>query len=583
MQRLTATHWQHYLFNYVHKAEPNGRLHLNCTTADAFGLPQQVSVGTLQAFCASVKGRAVSANEAAWLLLQNDLVITPSSIGFKYVNIKLPSGQSWRCNQTTLTSDVQDFLARPATLLDHNIRSFYQTFHIIHASQGSSSSPLCQGTTSDGKLIYLNSHARGNSHTFVSFPNMSPEDGEVYHFAQLLLHTSPTSLAGMISPNNVTRTYIEECVLQGLYTSDDQLITHHAQMHQHDWYVGGLDMALDYIAIERPIETLQDVLNSPATAGAITPHEASDLADKAAAYKAAVDPHNPESAKSLHDLVEAVCKRSYMLPIDNATFAQLEDKIMHSTLPNSDQLAVVEACCGDGPESIRVLKVTGGGGNGKSMLLQYLVHLYSREGKLVIACATTAKAADQLEIPGATTVHRAFGLGRGSYTPCTNSTLATYIDLADVIVLDESSMATAALLAAVNDRCLECDSTEALQLFAGKIVIIAGDPHQLPAVCSRCQDYDKTICPHQPYNWQHWPDLPEFDLHLNKRQAGDQAYGACCAHMRKQRLTKQLLDVIDYMEANTTVISNDAALHQHFDSDTRILTAVVPHAPASML
>jgi ATP-dependent exoDNAse (exonuclease V) alpha subunit len=40
--------------------------------------------------------------------------------------------------------------------------------------------------------------------------------------------------------------------------------------------------------------------------------------------------------------------------------------------------------------------------------------------------------------------------------------------------------------------------------------------------------------------------------------------------MRKQRLTKQLLD---YMEANTTVISNDAALHQHFDSDTRILCA----------
>jgi len=514
-----------------------------------------------------------SANEAAWLLLQYDLLLTPANMGFKY-DIKLPQGNTWRCNQTSLTADVQDFLARPPALHDHNISSFYHTFHTVPASQGSINSPLCQGTTSDGKLIYLNNHPRGNKHTFVSFPNLSPEDGELYHFAQLLMHTSPTSLASLISPNNITKTYMEECVLQGLYTSDEQLMEHHAQTHQHDWYQGALDMALDFVTMEQPILNLQRSVNDPHPPPNPSNATADQLPDRAAAYKAATVHRTPENAKSLHDLVEAVCKRSYVRPCDNATFEAMEAKMLNSSLPNSDQLAVVNVCFGP-DEQMPVLKVTGGGGNGKSMLLQYLVHRYARDGKLVIATATTAKAADRLEIPGATTVHRAFGLGRGSFTPCTNSNLATYIDLADVIIIVESSMATAALLAAVNDRCLECDTAESLKLFAGKTVIIAGDPHQLPAVCPRCKDNDKTLCPHQPYNivpinWQHWPDLPEFDLHLNKRHSDDKDYGQCMAHMRRQPLTQQHLA---YLEANTTLIDDESALQQDFDKDTRILCA----------
>lgn len=569
MQRLTATAWQQYIFKYVHKAEPHGHMSITCSEADAFGLPAEVSVGTLQGFCASVKGRAVSSNEAAWLQLQEDLVYTPHNVGFKYVNIKVPSATSWRCNQVAITADIENFLSRPEHMREHNIRTFYQSYHIMPNNTGTETSPQYAGRTStNNRIIYSNSHR----HTFVSYTKYSPEDGEAYYFAQLLLHTNPTSLADMISPGNKTKTYMEECLLAGLFTTDEDLVDHHASTNQHSWHQGAVQTALDFVNIERPMHTLQMLLdNYPAHHTTNDPPQNGlSFAEQVAQFKTAQGHTTPEAAKNLHDLVEATCKRSYIRPCSDKHFADLESMILCSHLPNSDQLQVVDICFPRHRQTVKCMRISGGGGNGKSALLQYIVQRYARQGKLVIATATTAKAADRLQMPGAATVHRAFGLGREGYTPCTNAALATYIDLADVIVMDESSMASVSLLTAVNDRCHECDSTDSCELFAGKIVLITGDPHQLPTVCSRCRGEDPTDCPHQSYRWSQWSDLPEYDLHLNKRHTGDQQYAACMAHMRKRPLTDKH---IHYLSTHTHVITDQVARTTTIARDARILCA----------
>lgn len=339
---------------------------------------------------------------------------------------------------------------------------------------------------------------------------------------------------------------------------------HHAVHNEHNWNQDMVQVAVDYVNIEQPIADLQSLLQSQQNP-TIATSQATTLHDLRAALAAKNAP-----ADTLHDLVEKTCKRSFVRPCSDAAFEELHNKIMHSSLPNEDQRTIVAAVFGN--NATKCMRISGGGGNGKTALLQYIVHRFARQGKMVIATATTAKAADRLGLPGATTVHRAFGIGRSGFTPCNNAALQAYIDLSDVIVLDESSMASADLLMSVNDRCHECSDDVSTELFAGKVVILVGDPHQLPAVCTRrqCQNIDPALCLHQPYRCTFWSSMPEFELYLSKRHAGDTAYGECLAHMRKHDLDDANLA---YLTNHVTINTQTEAHNTRFPQHAKVLAA----------
>ncbi|GIM16138.1 hypothetical protein Vretimale_18793, partial [Volvox reticuliferus] len=159
----------------------------------------------------------------------------------------------------------------------------------------------------------------------------------------------------------------------------------------------------------------------------------------------------------------------------------------------------------------KLWRIQGAGGHGKSHTLRAFIAKATSMGKRVIVCATTAKASKLLG-DGACTVHMAFGFTGPSWIPLTNPNILMYIDLADVIVIDEVSMAKADLLQEVHQRCIDA-SPNSTEPFAGKFVILGGDKHQLPAVCDRrCNE---ASCIHQPYRWAMWPHFREIVLQKN--------------------------------------------------------------------
>ena len=134
--------------------------------------------------------------------------------------------------------------------------------------------------------------------------------------------------------------------------------------------------------------------------------------------------------------------------------------------------------------------LSGEGGMGKSLLIRLLVQWWRSQGKRVLVCASTAKAA---RLIGGHTVHSAFKLTRtGSFTTSRidaekHSPHWAWLYTRDIIVVDEISMLTAGALHGVNQALnhvmsLAASSTSTTQHFGQKSVLAVGDLFQLPAV-----------------------------------------------------------------------------------------------------
>ncbi|EFJ44419.1 hypothetical protein VOLCADRAFT_95307 [Volvox carteri f. nagariensis] len=91
----------------------------------------------------------------------------------------------------------------------------------------------------------------------------------------------------------------------------------------------------------------------------------------------------------------------------------------------------------------------------------------------------------------------AFGFQGSQWIPLNNRYMLMFLAMADVICLDEIIMAKAAFLQQLHQRCLDaCPNVPTMLPFAGKIILLGGDKHQLAAMCDRTCDED--ACIHQP-------------------------------------------------------------------------------------
>ena len=132
--------------------------------------------------------------------------------------------------------------------------------------------------------------------------------------------------------------------------------------------------------------------------------------------------------------------------------------------------------------------LSGEGGTGKSTLIRLLVQHWRSEGLSVIVTASSGKAA---RLIGGHTAHSAFKLNVGGLVVRSSVEVGTphfeWLAKADVIVIDEISMLTAATLEAI-DSTLNFVMSRAVanfssfRAFGAKSVIACGDLHQLPAV-----------------------------------------------------------------------------------------------------
>lgn len=123
--------------------------------------------------------------------------------------------------------------------------------------------------------------------------------------------------------------------------------------------------------------------------------------------------------------------------------------------------------------------LTGGAGTGKTTLTRQVIAAYGAEGKKVARLASTGMAATLI---GGQTLHSFFDLGiaedeqelerRGKLVP--KKKIVRMVRAMDLVIIDEISMVSAALLDMVRLRLLQCG-------FAGTLMVV-GDFLQLPPV-----------------------------------------------------------------------------------------------------
>lgn len=122
-----------------------------------------------------------------------------------------------------------------------------------------------------------------------------------------------------------------------------------------------------------------------------------------------------------------------------------------------------------------VCVITGGPGTGKTTIIKFIIELYKKEGKKVVLCAPTGRAAKRMsEATGeeATTIHRLLSLGK------TEESLGMErvdyqiapIDC-DIIIIDEMSMVDVFIMNYILKG-----------LYLGTKLVLVGDVNQLPSV-----------------------------------------------------------------------------------------------------
>lgn len=123
-----------------------------------------------------------------------------------------------------------------------------------------------------------------------------------------------------------------------------------------------------------------------------------------------------------------------------------------------------------------VCVITGGPGTGKTTIIKTILELYKQEGKKVVLCAPTGRAAKRMsETTGedAKTLHRLLELGKivSDDSQNINTDLAiTPID-ADIIIVDEVSMVDLFLM-----------NYLVKGIYQGSKLVLVGDVNQLPSV-----------------------------------------------------------------------------------------------------
>lgn len=119
--------------------------------------------------------------------------------------------------------------------------------------------------------------------------------------------------------------------------------------------------------------------------------------------------------------------------------------------------------------------ITGGPGTGKTTIIKFIIDMYKKEGKKVVLCAPTGRAAKRMtETTGeeAKTIHRLLEIGKQeeSLTMDRLECPITPID-ADVIIVDEMSMVDVFLMNYILKG-----------IYLGTKLVLVGDANQLPSV-----------------------------------------------------------------------------------------------------
>lgn len=208
-------------------------------------------------------------------------------------------------------------------------------------------------------------------------------------------------------------------------------------------------------------------------------------------------------------------------------------------LLTSDQLTVFQKIQAN-PCGVHV--ISGVPGAGKTLMAKALTVYFESTGKQILLCAWTGPAACRLS-HRALTAHSTFLIPASGPLPVLPPSHPMFqrILAADVILIDEFSMITSHLFNMIMYRIKQVCNTAGCNIKT-KLIILLGDPAQLPPVCHH-QTCENDVCAQchitaSPF----WPLVTKHFLSSSVRHVADPDYINFLQFVRNGQVTQELID-----------------------------------------
>ena len=496
LQRITQTAWSFYVLKYAMKAEPTCHLVIDPQGMSQLSLHHMDAI-QLTTASALILSKPVSPAEAAMTCLEEPVVKSSSPVD--YLASAPPHLRRKRvlaCSQV-IPAPVDHYMARPNALEHLTFTQYFKTHKVNHMH----SMPHALSAGVDLFDFFVWKMTQPFIIRFTGYHPVYQTEGFFYNV--LLQNVVFRSEHTLISPANRTKSYFEQCYLNGLVkTMDDvdALLQAYAKRHLQDHEQRERSKTL---LLEKN-ESMEDILGSP---------------------NSAAEPSHP----SLPQPSDATPVR---FPFTDLSCIEL----------NVGQRGFADQMLA-GAHGLHFL--TGGPGSGKTFTIKYLLQSLANDNIPFLACATTGAAATRIGF-GATTMHDAFGIPpKSAYLRPLPLESPVYENLrkAKVIVLDEVSMLSPQTWDFVMYRLLDAYGlmSNMSALLEEILFVLVGDHAQLPAICRHRMAKDQVCTACQMYSSFWWDHVNVHELDIPMRHT-DPEFAELIHVMRKERPTQQHLD-----------------------------------------
>lgn len=467
VQRVTGCGWELYLAKYMSKPEQSNNVVLHNP-----GIP----VSNTERY---LKTRMVSSLECVAILLGKKHVYSSRRVIYCPTDLTIPRMIKRKAHMPADLSSkdiyystlLDKYLQRRNGLEDVTYPDFVSKYYVDtrkRKEEESSGDEDDEGKAS--KVIYR--ERKAGREAIPRFFNYAPYGASQENYClQKLLKTIPfdvVSILSIISPNNQSKTYMEECLIRGVVTTESEATDYLTSAAKRGFSLDRLYSIAEKLVAENWLkESLVDNLMKT-----IAPNHANiekalqdNVADEGFEEAGYGSGHFPKDSKlGLEDML------SKLSPSQRDAFIKI----------TSDMNAYSDRIGRDNNQVLTI--VSGQAGTGKSFLLHTIVaYCHSVDATFKIL-ATTGTAAYLIK---GQTIHSAFKLNDKLDTNIAyGDTEAYMIDGLDILLIDEFSMLEEELFVKLSQMCqffTTSDSSKELP-FGGKSVILFGDPLQLPPV-----------------------------------------------------------------------------------------------------
>ncbi len=487
--KVTENGLERYLVKYAAKEEPT------------FGLAI-VEDNQVKKY---IESRVIGSPEACGIL--NSHPIVKSNMSVIYIDTNLPND---RVRVMKPSSDVHNQEDDAEELFEPSAREHYM-FRPVIPPFDDMSLPVYLTEYSHAAPNKIPKYAENNclptqDNMFVYKKNkaliprthfLTALDGERFYYQQLLWNIPFRDDTKLISPENVSKTYKEQCFIQGIFDEHDDLDVSFAEMKRRKFDPAQIAQTARKMLIAEmaPLSEIQNKVNNLDYGDIIIDSEDFQEYDTIPVADISHEHADNQVRKLLH----------YNRDMIMAETIDVSERMKSFTPEQKHFFTFVES----NMDKQKLTFCTGPGGTGKSYLLHTVKQFLELSGETVAVTGTSGTAA---KLIGGQTLHSFLAVdGELKCSMTYKDQNWRRIAAVNTLIIDETSLMSAELLEKAEEICSECCEKPSNKLFGGKNVFLFGDPYQIPSV-------ETTTTPRQVYSSKLWPFFTPFFMKTNCRQ-----------------------------------------------------------------